>query len=731
MTTFNKKAFKGLPAAIRVRKPRYYYQDLVIKNATESVINVDLVKYPGVPYKVYEKVVDIDEATLWNRTEFKSGTYALALKKTEEKVKSGGYNVIGSPTIQGRVISNFSANDYLTLPYVELGKGGTGAWEVNLKVTPSNADLTVESPIISCDIDSRGFRIGTGGTTKGRWEFLVSSGSSWINASAHCGSHVVQAGVTYWLKAGYDGSNYYLKYSTDGIEYINDVSYSSTAKISSFREQVGYIILNSSLWHGSIDLSEWSFTNEGETVWQPAVIETVVETEPTYLTKCKKLVYDVYGAPTITDHVVSNITSSNFIGLPMPFNPPSKTFWEIGMKFTTGSTFLNQAYLMGQYSTNRSTPQICTADDGTLWIYLASNINSWGIANGLQSTEMLEPDTTYNMSMSFDGEGIYKVLIQKEGTDTWTEFFNIASTASVATAATKQLIFGFDDGNGAWNGTIDLKGCYVQIGNDIVWSSNTAFKFEGKGCLMEGADNHTSPTTYYTLYNGVDTLLSHFDWNDHNNENIWVGDIKTQSRLVYPMYKKNFKEVGNLTKDVKEYYYTGFASGKYISATIDSFDPAKDTILFMTRVKTGDDGSNRMLVCSELNNRGLHTGSSKKWYLWDGKTSVAGGAFDYNTWYYVLIRQTPTQAVMYYMPDDGTYPELDNKFPLDLDKWTVGPANAPIFLHSDIRLGLNVKDAELWEGQIDMLNTAIYKSVPKYFEGPDIYSKVWSALEEV
>ena len=728
MTTFNKKVFKGLPAAIRVRKPRYYYQDMVVQEGASTTINLDIVEYPGVPHKVYEKIVTFEDTSLWNRTEYTGGTYALALRNVEETVKKGGYIVIGSPTIQGNVVSGFSSNDYLTLPYVEFGNGDTGVWEVTLKATPTNADLTVESPIISCDIDSKGFRIGTGGTTKGRWEFLVSNGSTWINTSKHCGSHVVQAGVTYWLKAGYDGSNYYLKYSTDGIEYINDVSYSSTTKISSFREQVGYIILGTSLWHGSVDLSEWSFTNEGETVWQPTPTTTTKESEPTYLTKSTAPLVTVYGSPTIVDNVVSNITTSNYIGMPLPFQPPANTSWEIMLKLTTGESFVDQMYLYGQYATNRTTPQLCTMSNGTLKLYLTSNSSSFNIADGLQSTEALEPNTTYYITTWFDGAGIYKVLAQKEGTTDWVEFFSVASTASIATAATKQLIFGYDSGNKAWNGTIDLNESYVKIGSEKVWGIGASYIYEVKGCLSEGTDYHSSATTYYATYDGLDTWLSKFD--REYPDRTWVCNVKTQSRLVYPMYKKKFTEVGSLTEDVKNYYYTGFASGKHISANVE-FDPSKDTILFMTRVKVGDDTSNRMLVCSELNNRGLHTGSSKKWYLWDGKTSVGAGAFEYNTWYYVLIRQTPTQTVMYYMLDDGTYPELDNKFPLDLDQWTTGPVNVPVFLHSDIRLGLNVNNNEPWEGQIDMLNTAIYKAVPKYFEGPDIYSKIWSALEEV
>jgi hypothetical protein len=733
MTTFNKKVFKGLPAAIRVRKPRYNYQDLIIKETESKTIQLNLEKFPGVPYIVDESVVSLEYAALWDRTDFTGGVYTLAPRHTEEVKTIGGYSVIGSPVFQGTVVNGFSSSDYIALPYVELGKGNTGSWEINFKVTPANADLTIESSIMATSIDARGIRIGTAGSTKGRWQFLVSTGNGWINASSHYGSHVVQAGVTYWLKAGYDAANskYYLKYSTDGIEYINDVSYNSTTKIGNFSEQIGYCDVNKVAWSGSIDLSGCSFTDEGKVVWQPTKIETTATTTPIYLTKSKRFFYNIYGTPTIEDHVVSDFSKSNYICMPVPFQPAADTYWEIFTKFTTGSTFMDQAYLFGQRTTNYSTPQICTMADGTLKLYLAKASGSWSIANGLQSTEKLEPETTYYMSTSYDGAGIYKVLVQKEGTDTWVEFFNIASTNKVYTVNTNQLIFGYDDGNGVWNGSIDLKECYVKVGSEKIWGIGATFIFEGEGCLQEGTDNNTSPITYYAFkMNNGETLLSKFDW--FGPDYTWVGDIKTQSRLVYPMYKKNFKEVGSLTKDPRDYYYTGFASGKYALASNVNFDPAKDTILLMTRVKTGDDGSNRAIFTNALNNWLLHTGSSKKWYLWNGVTSVGAGSFEYNTWYYVLIRQTPTQTVMYYMLDDGTYPELDNKFPLDLDQWTMGPSQAQtIFTYPDIRIGLNIKDAEPWEGQIDMLNTAIYKSVPKYFEGPDIYSKVWSALEEV
>ncbi len=68
MTTINKKTFKGLTTGIKVRKPRYYYQDIVETYAEDSVRNIELKKFEGLEYDVNQRVINFKEKVLWNNT---------------------------------------------------------------------------------------------------------------------------------------------------------------------------------------------------------------------------------------------------------------------------------------------------------------------------------------------------------------------------------------------------------------------------------------------------------------------------------------------------------------------------------------------------------------------------------------------------------------------------------------------------------------------------------------
>lgn len=203
------------------------------------------------------------EEVVWDVNKTKKGL--TELPKYLATKKGFDYKVVGNPINDDYVYSGFSANDYLSLPVLKFGQG---SWEFTIKATPAPEDLTNENAILNAEQDSRGVRIGTAGTVKGRWEFLVSSGSGWINTSSHYGSHNVEANTTYWLKAGFDATNnrYYLKYSTNGEDYIDDVSYTSGTKAHETNHNIGRSI-NSIYWRGSIDITNASLVADGVEVW--------------------------------------------------------------------------------------------------------------------------------------------------------------------------------------------------------------------------------------------------------------------------------------------------------------------------------------------------------------------------------------------------------------------------------------------------------------------------------
>ena len=270
MRKITKKVAKGLPVSIRVRKPRYYYQDIDGVYNEDATQDLELTKFEGLDYEINDSFVEFEAKKLWNRE--KSPKYSGLLAPYDNgqpyvAVKKGfSYTEEGSLLNDNGVYSGFSSSNYIALPLLGLG---TASWEFTFKVTPSEADLTTESSIISATADSRGVRIGTAGTTKGRWEFLASTGNGWINASSHYGSHVIEAGVTYWLKAGFDvaSGKYYLKYSTNGEDYIDDVSYTNaSARVPAFEHYIGRGH-SGFVWNGSIDLNECKLEVNGIEAW--------------------------------------------------------------------------------------------------------------------------------------------------------------------------------------------------------------------------------------------------------------------------------------------------------------------------------------------------------------------------------------------------------------------------------------------------------------------------------
>ena len=77
-----------------------------------------------------------------------------------------------------------------------------------------------------------------------------------------------------WLKAGWTGTRYYLKESSDGITYTETGGFDSTTVTkSSTTFFFGCYQWGGSNWwgsfNGSIDLSETSFVNDGVTIWTP------------------------------------------------------------------------------------------------------------------------------------------------------------------------------------------------------------------------------------------------------------------------------------------------------------------------------------------------------------------------------------------------------------------------------------------------------------------------------
>ena len=201
---------------------------------------------------------------------------------------------VGSLIDNDCVLSGFSASIYGTLPSSFRPLNNT--WEQHWKVTTSS-DLSVQYFSGEGNVDYQKPAIGIGSNQ----HFVVwisSTGTSWNIASNVLGSHTVLANTTYYIKYGWNGTEYYVEYSFDDKTYTRDITVYSTVPIvdNSTVSRVGLSYL-AEYWRGSIDLKE-SYIDIGGSRWWTGTTPTGFTDESSWQASvttygvCGKFVYD-------------------------------------------------------------------------------------------------------------------------------------------------------------------------------------------------------------------------------------------------------------------------------------------------------------------------------------------------------------------------------------------------------------------------------------------------------
>lgn len=181
-------------------------------------------------------------------------------------------NIVGNPTIQNNVVSNFGSANYLVTSYnINL----SNAWEGHVKV--KTGTITTQQMI---------FSIGSGNSNATRFGYSLYiwsnggfgfntsyNGTSWGITSQN--NTAVQANTIYWLKFGWNKSAYYIKLSTDGITFNDYVSVNGTSPIYRHRDYdtIGVWHQGSAGcgWTGEIYLDEFYLSENGSGVYAPAL----------------------------------------------------------------------------------------------------------------------------------------------------------------------------------------------------------------------------------------------------------------------------------------------------------------------------------------------------------------------------------------------------------------------------------------------------------------------------
>lgn len=148
----------------------------------------------------------------------------------------------------------------------------SNTWEFTFKMNFGQSQLSSWRLFVTDDkANYIGFLYG-GNSATVPFVWISSGTKSWNLASQGKGSISLQANTDYWVKAGWDKDKYYVKYSTNGIDYTIDYSLSSKTAISS---SAGLFTIGKDQTYSvsattSIDLKH-CFININDKLWWKAI----------------------------------------------------------------------------------------------------------------------------------------------------------------------------------------------------------------------------------------------------------------------------------------------------------------------------------------------------------------------------------------------------------------------------------------------------------------------------
>lgn len=340
----------------------------------------------------------------------------------------------GTLTENDGVFSGFSSSNYLAL---QQNFAPEGSWEVCIKI---KTGATTTSPVryfFGC--------WGTGnivvGTTTETYfkAFISTNNGSSYNVTLTTTS-AVSTETVYYVKLGFTGTKYYLEQSTDGVNFVGRAEYSSSAKISSYPVNFGKVYANDNIWNGEVDLNK-SYIKIDNTKYK---LQAVVG-------------YTVVGSPTITDGVMTNMSSSNFVKV-NAFKQYEN--FEFVIKINTGTFVGNTSYLV--------------RSNGLLLYWLWNRKldfflrNTNNIQQELEGTTLLVDNTDYWIKMKYDGSKMY-LFLSTDGIN-----YTLENSADIEVISKQYDTNIGVQGANIFNGSIDLNNTYIKINNKLWFNGQHA-----------------------------------------------------------------------------------------------------------------------------------------------------------------------------------------------------------------------------------------------------------------
>lgn len=375
------------------------------------------------------------------------------------------YTIIGNPTIENSIASNFSLTNYCKLNTTFTP--GIKPWKIQIKIKFDYPGIGVDKSMALFnetrgDYRSPKLEIRAYTTTTIRFKFNASANGSGWNISGNNGWKVINYDYSKWyyFTCEFTGTQYLIKYrseidtnfttilivnNSNPIYQANDFTgISIGADISSGEQFVSYFT-------GSIDLNE-TYININRLAWFGDSFSRVKVR--TGLTK-----YTVVGSPTIENGIASNFSNNNYLEL-HNFDP-SKPF-ELRAKINTTQIGQRQViYGVGTAGVLR----FLIFTNGKIEMDLGTSTSSFNICT-LQSSITLSINTDYWVSLVFTGNK-YIMSYSTDG-DTFTELGSVNSTLLInnGNAFTVRIGIGVVSSTTTFfKGSIDLNASYIKTNN--------------------------------------------------------------------------------------------------------------------------------------------------------------------------------------------------------------------------------------------------------------------------
>lgn len=433
----------------------------------------------------------------------------------------------GNPTITNDcIVSGFSSSKYLTIGSYDLT---SSPWQIIFCVKTGSSvstqqylfgSSTAYFNTVGGELMSSG-AIGVG---------ISSNGSSWDIGWMN-GTTTLSTNTWYWIRISFTGSEYKLELSSNhGNTWNLENSITSSTPIYSGSTtaniHLGTMGDKTKVWGGSIDLTQCKiltasqyFPDVWTVAWEGGVLEgTILDfsntklpwkwgyeeelTTSRYAVGLQNQNYSflsniLNGTPAGTLTISPNrklggFSSSNYLTALAQWNPEGNP-WKIHLKITTNASTNADKYIIGQPSTNYTTPQLAL-NGSKLKLWLSSNKSSWNITSGSSCSIDLNTNSVYEVDLEFTGTA-YTVSV--DGVVGLT-----ITTSTADYSGTYPLILGFDKGNTAFNGLIDLAESYIQINGVEVWRGFS--KTILSGCI--NGDMDSNGEYYCYAINGDDHI---------------------------------------------------------------------------------------------------------------------------------------------------------------------------------------------------------------------------------